>query len=63
MDIKKHVMRVWTELIWLRMGSSDGLLERDNETSGPFKGGAFIDSSKISASQKRLFSMELVTWI
>jgi len=40
---KKVGWRVWTECIWLRIGTDGGLCACGNELSGSIKGGEFLD--------------------
>jgi hypothetical protein len=34
---------MWTGFMWLRIGTSDGFCEYDNEPSGSIQGGEFSD--------------------
>jgi len=34
---------VWTGLLWLRIGTGDGICDCDNEPSGSVKCGEFLD--------------------
>jgi len=36
-------MRIWTGLIWLRIGTGGGMIESANELSGSKKCGVFLD--------------------
>jgi hypothetical protein len=59
--LKKQDTRVSAEIIWLRHGPMAGSFEQGNELPFSIKGGGFIDQlSVLSASQKELWSMELV---
>jgi hypothetical protein len=35
--------KVWTEFIWLKLGTSGGSYEYSNELTGYIKGGGFLD--------------------
>jgi hypothetical protein len=45
---KKYSWRLWTGLIWLRIGTGSGLCEGSNEVSGFMKRGEFLDQSGTS---------------
>jgi hypothetical protein len=41
--LKKKGVRMWTEFIWMRVGSNGELFENSNESSGFKKGSEFLD--------------------
>jgi hypothetical protein len=40
--LKEQGQRVWTEFIWIRMGSSGASVKHRNELTGVIKGGTFL---------------------
>jgi hypothetical protein len=57
--IKEQDMKVWTGLIWLRIGNIGGSSEHVNEPTDSTNDGSLTSSATISFS-KRFFSMEVV---
>jgi hypothetical protein len=41
--LKKQDVRMWTGFIWLRIGSTGGLLQHVNKPFGSIKGEVFLD--------------------